>query len=244
MDFLTILNQSDYHPKPEFGQPVRAQRILVLAPHPDDEVLGCGGTLFRYFESDADVAVYYLTDGRYGAGSRNANARKTESRRLKEFFPRIRQIYRDAADCSVGNDLDGFARDLSSVLKRLTPQLIFAPWMLDRHPDHQMTAVILAKALLSSKYSCLTSSYEIMYPLFANQFVDITRFAAKKQELIEIYESQVRRFNVLKISRSLNRFRAHLTRRPSILAAEGFYTAQSNFFTSMVKYLFPNKMNH
>ncbi len=48
-------------------EPGRA-KIIVLAPHMDDEVLGCGGTIVRHVLAQADVTVVFLTDGRRGAG--------------------------------------------------------------------------------------------------------------------------------------------------------------------------------
>ena len=45
-------------------QPVGGQRVLVVAPHPDDEALGCGGTIMRHIASGDSVAVLIVTDGR------------------------------------------------------------------------------------------------------------------------------------------------------------------------------------
>src|SRR5262245_2441565 len=42
------------------------QRVLVLAPHPDDEVIGCGGTLYKHTRAGHAVTVVYMTDGRKG----------------------------------------------------------------------------------------------------------------------------------------------------------------------------------
>jgi GlcNAc-PI de-N-acetylase len=42
------------------------KKIVVLAPHMDDEVIGCGGTLYKHIQRGATVTVIYLTDGRYG----------------------------------------------------------------------------------------------------------------------------------------------------------------------------------
>ncbi len=42
-------------------------KVLVIAPHPDDETLCCGGILARHVERGDDVRVLIVTDGRYGA---------------------------------------------------------------------------------------------------------------------------------------------------------------------------------
>src|SRR5690349_3450589 len=42
-------------------------RVLVLAPHMDDEVIGCGGTVYKHVQHGADVTVVFITDGRTGS---------------------------------------------------------------------------------------------------------------------------------------------------------------------------------
>ena len=53
-------------PYPERVEAPPGSRIVVLAPHPDDDVLGCGGTLAKQVVTGASVSVVYLTDGRKG----------------------------------------------------------------------------------------------------------------------------------------------------------------------------------
>ena len=45
-----------------------AEKVMVLAPHMDDETIGCGGTLARHVRAGASVTVVFLTDGRHGGG--------------------------------------------------------------------------------------------------------------------------------------------------------------------------------
>ena len=48
----------------------RARRILVLAPHPDDESVGCGGYLTKMADEGAEITVAFVTDGELGATGR------------------------------------------------------------------------------------------------------------------------------------------------------------------------------
>jgi hypothetical protein len=52
------------------------RRFVVLAPHMDDEVIGCGGTLYKHIQGGAIVTVIYMTDGRYGGKLPPRPARK------------------------------------------------------------------------------------------------------------------------------------------------------------------------
>src|SRR5919108_3307323 len=49
----------------------KGERVVILAPHMDDEVIGCGGTLRKHVLNGADVTVVFLTDGRYGSSTLN-----------------------------------------------------------------------------------------------------------------------------------------------------------------------------
>src|SRR5882724_2841134 len=76
--------------KPESG------KILVLAPHMDDETLGCGGTIARHAQAGADVAVVFLTDGRYGSGAIAALPEPERGRRQREYV----EIRKEEARCA------------------------------------------------------------------------------------------------------------------------------------------------
>src|SRR5580658_287426 len=87
----TLLHSPDRAPR--LIQSFTAGPVLVLAPHMDDEVIGCGGTLHCHVQAGAKVTVAYLTDGRAGDPSlapdqisKMAEERKNESRRATELL--------------------------------------------------------------------------------------------------------------------------------------------------------------
>ena len=51
------------HGAPQFPPPEKGERLVIVAPHPDDEVLGCGGLIQQAVAAGADVRVIYLTNG-------------------------------------------------------------------------------------------------------------------------------------------------------------------------------------
>src|SRR5438034_1376400 len=63
---------------PYEAQDLRGERLLVLAPHPDDEVIGCGGVVARHIRDGRQVAIVIATDG---AAAGNGAEREAESRR-------------------------------------------------------------------------------------------------------------------------------------------------------------------
>ena len=117
------------------------RRSLVLAPHPDDEVLGCGGTIAGKVSRGTPVSVAYLTDGRRGAEAPSA-----EVGRLREA-----EAVRAAAELGLTPDRLTFFRfedgrladhvqDASDGVRRLVDALqvddLFVPYRREYHADH------------------------------------------------------------------------------------------------------------
>ena len=76
------LEQRDSPPTPISDYAHRT--VVVLAPHSDDETIGCGGTLARHVECGAQVHVIFLTDGRWGDG---AGADRSQRRTVHSADP-------------------------------------------------------------------------------------------------------------------------------------------------------------
>ena len=45
---------------------LKEKKIIVLAPHPDDEIIGCGGTIYTYHLRNSEITVVFMTDGGKG----------------------------------------------------------------------------------------------------------------------------------------------------------------------------------
>lgn len=134
-------------------QPPAGKRILVISPHPDDELLGCGGTLAAALRSDARtvVRVLYLTDGEQGVASppdaaEAARVRREEARRgllLIGIEHPLHAAFPDG-NLAAGEAEVGYMREQ---LERFEPEVVMVPAPLDPHPDHRAAAAILAHAL-------------------------------------------------------------------------------------------------
>lgn len=140
-------------------------RTLIVAPHPDDESLGCGGALALLAARSNAAFVLILTDG----AASHAQSKEYPQPRLRELreretllaighlghdqsavtFMRFddRRLPSDAnheADSSCRfDDVVNRCRDY---LAQLAPHTIFVPWRRDPHPDHRATAKIVTAA--------------------------------------------------------------------------------------------------
>jgi LmbE family N-acetylglucosaminyl deacetylase len=123
--------------------PITAARIVVVAPHPDDEVFGAGGLIQRCRSQDVTVHVLAVTDGE-GSHPRAAVSRRHElaRRRLEESTEALGRLGCDQStverlrlpDGAVGDHRGELRERLMSTLR--PGDWCVAPWSRDGHPDH------------------------------------------------------------------------------------------------------------
>lgn len=117
-------------------------RLLVLAPHPDDETLACGGCIVRALTDGGNASVLVATDGRYSRGG--VPPEEMVALRRVEFFRAAATLglssdqvewwgYEDASLASHHSEL---VERLQELVQRRKPTVILAPWACDTHPDH------------------------------------------------------------------------------------------------------------
>ena len=125
------------------------RRVLVVAPHPDDEVAGCGGAILAHRRRGDRVRVAVATDGRRSQAL-GLDAASTAAARLGEM---------EAAAAHLGVELEwlglpegdwrvpDLGERLADVLTRFRPRTIYAPSRVDFHPEHEKVARALGRAL-------------------------------------------------------------------------------------------------
>lgn len=139
--------------------------LVVLAPHPDDETLGCGALLWDAAQAGADCHVICVTDGsrshpnsRAWPAPRLARQRQAELRAAMAILAPAAQVHwLGHPDCAVPEDAETVAR-----LSALVPQgaLVLASWSFDPHCDHESVAR-LAQALHAGRPDTALGFYPI-----------------------------------------------------------------------------------
>lgn len=182
----------------------RHRNVLVLAPHPDDETFGCGGTIRMLTDGGVSVDVAFLTRGEQGL--EEGLAATAETRRL---MAEIRTCEAQAACGILGvknvyflnghdtqlSDEPQLARSIAQLLDQGDYQRVFCPWPQDSHDDHRAAFTLLQRAVVQSRTSASFWLYEIWKPLPANTFVPIDRTWEIKRQAIEQYRSQLEQLN-------------------------------------------------
>ena len=207
---------------------LRAERLLVLAPHPDDEVIGCGGVVFQHLRDGRQVRVAVATDGVEAAPDEDRDAyrarREEESQRaLNAAFDFFR-----FPDRALEQHFDDLGARLRDVLDQFRPDLILVPGAIEIHPDHVALARCFCEliqrdpSLFADLAVARVAFYEVGQPLRPNVLVDITGVAAAKYDAIAAHSSQTEIRDYVSFARGLNAYRA-MTLAPEVRFAEAYW---------------------
>ena len=206
---------------------LRGERLLVLAPHPDDEVIGCGGLIARHLRDGRKVRVAIVTNG---AEAGDAAAREAESRRgLSILGEGVAVEFYALPDRHLGERSDELLAKLRATIGAYGPDLIAVPSPIEIHPDHlalsrsfcelvQRDATLFADAAIAR-----VAFYEVSQPIRPNALVDISDVADAKYAAIAAHESQLALRDYAAFARGLNAYRA-MTLPPGTTFAEGYWT--------------------
>ena len=211
-----------------------AKSVIVLAPHPDDEVFGCAGTLNQLQASGANIHVLILTDGVLAHEWTDLPAETAAKKRHAKKL--IRQNESNTAAAVLGYPApkflgfqDGQLLNESTLLPTLqkqidaiSPDLILAPSIWEMHRDHRATAQVALKLLLQSPNAFQVAFYEVGVPLVPNYFVDITQSTNQKDTAMACFPSQLQDQAYADQIRGLNLFRSY-TLGSKVRSAEAFH---------------------
>ncbi|WP_176597009.1 MULTISPECIES: PIG-L deacetylase family protein [Sphingobium] len=187
--------------------PFNARRIAVVAPHPDDEILGCGGTMARAAAAGGEVHVIVVTRGQPPLFDEELVRQiRTETLRAHDMIGVADTQFLDfpaaGLDQVKRSDLN---QALSSALSRIEPDLLLIPFIGDIHLDHQIVfnaALVYARPRGSGGPGCVLA-YETLSetnwlapgvtPAFIpNMFVDISETLERKVAAFQAFQSQVK----------------------------------------------------
>lgn len=202
-------------------------RILVLAPHPDDESIGCGGTLLHHVRQRAEVQVVFLTSGEKGGHGRpeaeTIRIRESEARAAAKIIGVRRIEFWHLPDGALRSTRVAVER-LRVKLKQFKPDKIYVTHDLEMHPDHRGAARLLRRALAgASGKRPDVLGYEVWTPIQKlSEIVDISPFLEKKLRAVKIYRSQCAVVGFVEAVRGLNRYRGEMHSWPGGDYAEVF----------------------
>jgi LmbE family N-acetylglucosaminyl deacetylase len=202
--------------------------VVVIAPHPDDESIGCGGAICRHTDAGDRVSAIFLTSGELGLKhlAREAawQTREAEAKAAGKILGIAEMHFLRQPDWMLAEAAAPAATAVAKILSSESPQLIYVPHAHEWHPDHKAAGEILKQSLTSSGIPAPEiRGYEVWTPLSQySVVVDISAVVPRKLAAIRCHVSQLADLDYAHAAQSLNAYRGVMASRTAF--AEVFET--------------------
>lgn len=182
-------------------------KILVVAVHPDDETLGCGGTLLKHKANGDEIYWLIITEAKVedGFDVKSIEKRKNEIKKVSKLYQFSKTINLELATMRIDEySMSELINKISKAINEIEPNIIYLPFKGDVHSDH--------RKIFEASYSCTKSfRYPFIKKIYMmetlsetefapstkedsfipNVFVDISEYMDKKLEIMKIFESEM-----------------------------------------------------
>ena len=170
------------------------QKILILAPHIDDDTIGCFGAIEQFQKEQSNVLkILFLTDGKNSINK--PFIFNLAAQRKKEAFDVANQLgindlsFLNFEDSSLGDVKERLKTELEYIINEYRPTIVFLPFILDYHKDHIVIAQLLADIEIDGNITlfCYNGEYG-MSDIFINNLIETNM--ERKLEILKCYKSQ------------------------------------------------------
>lgn len=196
-----------------------SKKIIVFAPHPDDETLGCGGTIAKRISEGYEVLIVVMTDGRYAFSkvlgiNSDPSPQELKQIRREEMkkaaknlgVPEENIVFLDYEDESLKENSKEAEQRVTQILKKNRPTEVYFPYEKDDHRDHRATNRIIRNSVKKLGLPTLKYQYSIyqrysraspMVDQFLKVFkrnmvqVDISEFLSLKEVAVKEFVSEI-----------------------------------------------------
>jgi LmbE family N-acetylglucosaminyl deacetylase len=182
-------------------------RTLVLAPHPDDEVLGAGGTIARLSAEGQEVVIAVVTEGRLPVYSEESVAKvKAEACAAHALLGAKETFWLGQPAAALAETPHAILNAaIADVVRKVAPRTLLLPFVGDMHVDHQLifTSALVAARPHQPGFPELILAYETLSEtnwnapyltpgFIPNVFVDISSFVQQKLDAMQAFASQLK----------------------------------------------------
>ncbi len=200
-------------------------KILVIAPHQDDEVLGCGGYIRKSIEAGSSVVILFITSGWSGVRNKGMSeeekikVRESEAIKAGNILGVKKFVFLKKDDRTIYADKT-LLFDIVKIIQSVQPDIILSPHEDDADLEHQLANKLTKEAVWLAKEGALITKlppaqrlkevlfYEVWTPIKKPTVcVDITKEFDLKIEALAQYKSQLKQRDYIRIVSGLNTFR-------------------------------------
>lgn len=178
--------------------------VLVVAPHPDDETIGCGGALVRHAQRGDRVTVLVATSGEAtgGGGGDVAAAREAECVAACADLGLPPPVFLRLPDGALGAHADALAEAVAR--HGADAAVIYLPTLLDPHRDHRAANVAVARAGLEAE----TFGYEVWSAAPVDVLLDVSGVWARKEAALRRYATARQTVDYVRVCAGLAAYRS------------------------------------
>lgn len=212
-------------------------KILIIAPHQDDEVLGCGGYIKKNVDNGGSAVVLFITSGWSGVKNKKlkkdrVKIREVEARKAGKILGIEKFVFLRKNDRSIYAD-KSLLIDIVKMIQTIRPDVILSPHEDDSDLEHKLINKLVKEAAWLAKEGALITNlppaqqlkeilfYEVWAPIKKPTiYVDITQEINFKIRALKQYKSQLQQRDYIRIISGLNMFRGGIG---GCKYAEAFY---------------------
>ena len=186
------------------------KNIVIISAHPDDEILGAGGTLLKHRDNGDNIYWIIITNisEKQGFSAKDVNLRQAEIKKVANILDIKKTFSLDYPTMSLNSEtVNEMIPKLSKVFSSVKPEFIYCLNRSDAHSDHRFTFDAVMACTKSFRYPYLKrvlmyeciSETEFAPPLhekafIPNYFVDVSDFINKKIDALRCYASEMRKY--------------------------------------------------
>jgi LmbE family N-acetylglucosaminyl deacetylase len=214
--------------------------ILVIAPHPDDDVIGCGGTLSHLAASGQQITILYLTSGDAGDATVEkkilSDIRESEAEKACAILGISSYEFLHFPDGNIQENEETLTI-ITEKIRQYQPGVLFIPHENDGHRDHRISYTLTMEAVwraAANSHQHTTGAmwkvptilaYEVWTPMTTISYTeDISDVIEKKTHAINAHSSQLKNVRYDRAMIGLHEYRAATTRTGQY--AECFYAVR------------------
>lgn len=203
------------------------QKVLVFSPHPDDDVIGCGGSILKHVQKGNVVSVMYITSGEIGSllhGTKElTRIREAEASKAAEFLGVSETHFLRNPDGYLSYTKQNLVQ-IISLIRGFKPNVVYTPHQYDEHRDHRITYDLVVESCLQAGRAMVEEcslelwsaktilAYEVGTLLQEVNYVeDITNVIESKIQAMRMHESQIINLQYDEAIRNMNRLRGITT---------------------------------
>jgi N-acetylglucosamine malate deacetylase 1 len=240
---LTLSSEIDYFAGFVRPVPIRApfgKSVLIVAPHQDDEAIGCGGALALQVRSGNAAAIVMVQDGAdghegVGMSRQQMTELRNEESRQAALAVGLTEPLIFLNHARLADSIAQAAQQVRTIIMERKVDAVFVPFVLDAHPDHRWTNILVAEALKEVPWNVRVLGYEVWGMCVPNVLVVIDDVVEDKIRMLSCFPHANAAIDYTHSTIGLNMFHSRMLGAGQCRYAERFFEVPRKDYIELVE---------